>query len=192
MNSRQVLIGSLIGCGGLLILGVLLIVAIGIGTNIGLQKAKQQGTVDEGETTNTPKKERGEEYVTVVMRVSGGQGTRYRCSHSDVADDGETVQEEERGELASTPVEYRARVRAESTDKRPWNGFYGYCSLENPESRGPLKLELLVNDRVIDSDQTEEPRADPPGQKSSRDTLASVSYSPETGGPDPAKGRVKK
>jgi hypothetical protein len=49
MNSRRVLIGSLIGCGGLIVLGLLLVAAIGIGANIGMQKAQQQAPpADEG------------------------------------------------------------------------------------------------------------------------------------------------
>lgn len=172
----------------------MLVAAIGIGANIGIQKAKQQPQeqTDTGESTNTPKKERGAEYIPVVMRVSGEQGTRYRCTHSDVSADGEAVQEEEQGELGSSPVEYRARVRGGSTDpkeKSPGTNYYGFCSINSPDGRGQLKVELLVNGRVVDSDET---RPEPPGQKSSSGSLADVSYLPQVGGPDPAKGRDKK
>src|SRR4051794_21556920 len=108
MNSRRVLIGSLIGCGALLVIGILVVLAIALGASIGMQKAKDQAATvsDEGETTNTPKKAegKGEEYIPIVMRVSGEQGTRFRCTHTNISKEGDLVQEEERGELAATPV----------------------------------------------------------------------------------------
>ncbi len=187
MTSRRVLIGSLIGCTGLIVVGLLFIIALAIGTDIGMQKAKQQEAVVEGETTNTPKTQRGEEYIPVVMRVSGEQGTRYRCNHSDIAEGGEGVQEEERGVLGSSPVEYRARARGE-TEGRPPSEFYGSCSIDDSERRGQLKLELLVNGRIVDSHET---RPDPPGQKSWAGFSAEVSYSPSEGGPNPTKAKFR-
>jgi hypothetical protein len=185
MNSRRVLIGSLIGCGGLLVVGLLLVVAVTIGTNIGMQKAKQQETAEEGETTNTPKIEKGEgeENIPVVIRVSGEQGTRFRCTHFDLSDEGEPIQEREGGQLGSTPVEYRARI----TDSRERSyTFYASCSIQDADQRGQIKVELLVNGRVVDSGET---RPDPPGQTSKAATTVEVTYSPRHGGPDPSKAK---
>jgi hypothetical protein len=131
---------------------------------------------------STDAEERGEEYIPVVMRVSGEQGTRYSCNHSDISSEGYPVQAEEQGELGASPVEYRARVRTDSS-------FYGYCSIDNPQGSGRLKLELLVNGRVVDSAETQ---PDPPGLKSARSSFVDVSYPPQTEGPDPAKGRGEK
>ncbi len=169
MNRQKILIGSAIGCGALLVVGALLAVAAVIGANIGTQKAKEQGTADEGEMTNTPKGERGEEeYIPVVMEVSGEGGTRYNCNYSGTSSEGYPIREEEQGELGASPVEYRARVREDS-------GFYGYCSIDNPEGRGWLKLELLVDGHVVDSAETQ---PDPPGLESARSSFVDVSYSP--------------
>ena len=131
---------------------------------------------------STDAEERGEDYIPVVMRVSGEQGTRYSCNHSDTSSEGYPVQEEKQGELGASPIEYSAQVRADSS-------FYGYCSIDNPEGRGQLKLELLVNGSVVDSAETQ---SAPPGLESARSSFVDVSYSLQTGGPDPAKGRDEK
>lgn len=56
MNSRRILIGALIGCGGLIVIGVLLVAALVLGANISMQKAKDQAKSEgtNGEIANTP------------------------------------------------------------------------------------------------------------------------------------------
>ena len=174
MNRRKVLIGSAIGCGALLLVGLLVAVAAVVGVNIGMQKAKQQGSAGEGETTNVPKTKQGEEYIPVVLRVSGEQDTRYRCTHKNMADNGEVVFEEEEGTLRARPVEYKARI-LDTGISDPYSNFSAECVNQDPTNRGRIKAEVLVNEQVVASEET---RSDPPGQKSSKSNRVSVTWGP--------------
>jgi len=186
MNSRQVLIGLLAGFVGVALVGLLVVAAYLIGFDLGMQKAKETKlpeAAEEGETKNAPKKDawEAEEFITVVMRVSGEQGTRYTCTYSDTSDEGEPLREEQRGVLQTRPVEYRARILV--PEDRPPLNFYGGCSL-NPEPEEPpgrLKIELLVNGQVVDSGESSS------DQKSAKSSRVEVSYAPLEGGPDPNK-----
>ena len=202
MNRRRVLIGSLIGCGGLAILALLLIVAVGIGANIGMQKAKDQakpgGTT--GETTNTPSTQKAEsmQFIPIVLRVSGDQGTRYHCIYNTQAlEEGEIVSysTSEDGTLGRQPVDYDAQIVSESSNRRPPSGqaFRANCSIGPPSdpssgNTGRLRAEVLVNNAVKDSDET---RPDPPNKTSTQGTSVTVEYFEPCDGPLPkGKGKV--
>ena len=96
----RVVVGTLLGCGILSILGILLLVALVVGVGIGAGGKAGGGGVasDEGKTTNIPKKDEGsEEYIPLVLRLSGEQGTPYKCTHKNMSDEGDVVFEEEEG-----------------------------------------------------------------------------------------------
>ncbi len=95
-GSSRLLVGSLVGCGVLSILGVLLIGALLVGANVGMQKAKEQAqtTGEKGETKNAPSKQEADsvEFLPIVLRVSGDQGTSYTCMYNTEAlEEGEVV-----------------------------------------------------------------------------------------------------
>jgi hypothetical protein len=188
VNSRRFLVGSLIGCGVIVVFGVLLVVTLIVGVGIGAQRTQEQTKPEgeeEGASTNSPKRteEKDEENIPVTVRVSGEQGTRYRCVHFDMGDDGEPIQEEEEGQLGSTPVEYRAVV---SDSKERSYTFYASCSIPPPDQRGQIKVELLINGHVVDSGET---RPDLPDQSSKASTAVEVTYMPTKGRPDPSKAK---
>lgn len=145
-----------------------------------------------GATTNTPKQvDSDEEYIPLVIRLSGEQGTPYRCSYNTVSDqgdiEGERVSEEQSGKLGSRPIEFRAQI--ENLDYRgPSSTFSSSCSIDDPTHNGRLRVELLVNDQVVDSGET---RPDPSGQKSESSFRVQVSYSAPDGGPVEVKGKGK-
>lgn len=178
MNQR-VIVGALIGCAGLAFLGLLLFGAVMCGATIGMQKAREgaRTEADEGETTNTPRKskDQSEKYIPVVLRVSGEQGTRYKCSHSNISDDEEVVFEEEEGTLGSRPVEYRARIM-DTGISDPYSNFTASCG-RNGSPTGRIKAEIIVNEQVVASEQT---REDPPGQTSVKGQNVQVSWGPYT------------
>jgi hypothetical protein len=201
---------ALVGCGTLSILGVLLIGALVVGANVGVQKAKEQAqtTGDKGETKNAPSKEKADsvEFLPVVLRVSGDEGTGYRCTFAtQVEEEGEVVSytSNEQGTLGTTPVDYAAQIVGENSN-RPPSPFNASCTMIGPYSGGKskdqpkvlsgrLKAEVLVNDAVKDEDET---RPDPANKTSQQSMAVEVNYYPPCDGPMPkdktkAKGKGK-
>lgn len=186
MNPRRLLLGSLVGCVGIAFLGLLLFGAVMCGVSIGMQKAKErQSGTDKGETTNILKaKEQGEEYIPLVLRVSGEQGTQYRCSYNNISDEGDVVFEEQEGTLGSRPIEYRSRI-LDTGISDPYSNFTAECVIPDPRG-GTIKAEVLVNDQVVASEET---RPDPPSQKSVKSTSLTVRYGPYAPNEETSKGK---
>jgi hypothetical protein len=193
MNRRRLLIGSAIGCGVLLVVGILVMVAAVIGANIGMQKAKDQATTvsDGGVTTNSPslepKKKKAPEYIPVTLRVSGEQGTRYRCTYSTFTPEGRWDEVQE-GTLATSPVDYRAQAVIDHPEEH--GTIIAGCSRAG-DSKGRLKLELLAKGKVVDSDEAERGLPDTKYKKHADSGAVSVNYDPRCGGPIPKSGPCK-
>lgn len=185
---RRVLLGVLVGCGVLLVLGVLLIVALLVGIGIGMSGNSKGEVTDEGAKTNTPEeKVGGDEYIPLVLRISGEQGTPYQCTHKDMSDEGEVVFEEEEGELGSRPVQYKARI-LDTGISDPYSNFSAECVIPDPGRGGRLKAEVLVDGQVVASEET---RPDPPGQKVVGSNRLTVTYGPYASNEGSSKGKKK-
>jgi hypothetical protein len=193
LNRRRLLIGSAIGCGVLLVVGVLVLAAAVIGANIGMQKAKEQANSegDEDVTINTPSREPKKnepEYIPVTLRVSGEQGTRYRCTYGTFTPEGKWDEVQE-GTLATSPVEYRAQAVIDHPEEH--GTIIAGCSRVGANSKGRLKLELLANGVVVDSDEAERGLPDTKYKKHADPGHVRVNYDPRCGGPTPKSGPCK-
>jgi hypothetical protein len=165
MNSRNVLIGSLIGCAALIIVGggLLVVATIVLGTNLLTQNAQDLATSEEGGApSNTPKKETGkkEEYSPVVLRISGDQGTSYWCGYTGFDDRGEPAPKQEEGVLGAKPIEYTSNAKYTGYPD-PFFNFSAVCDNRDPAGKGVVKAEVVVNDEVVDSAETN-PALSPP------------------------------
>jgi hypothetical protein len=153
MNSRRVLIGSLIGCAALLIIGVLVAVAaIVLGTNLLVQNTQDLATSENGKLQ--------EEYIPVVLRISGDQGTRYWCGYTGFDDKGEGAGKSAEGVLGAKPVEYSSKAKYTGYPD-PFFNFSAVCDNRDPAGKGVVKAEVVVNDEVVDSAETD-PALSPP------------------------------
>jgi hypothetical protein len=164
MNSRRVLIGSLIGCAALFIVaGLLAVAAIVLGTNLLMQNAQDLATSEDGgDSSNIPKKANGkeEEYIPVVLRISGDQGTKYWCGYTDYDEKGEGAGKVEEGVLGAKPVEYTSKAKYTGYPD-PFFNFSAICDNEDPAGKGVIKAEVVVDDEVVDSAETD-PNLSPP------------------------------
>lgn len=165
---------------------VALVVGVGIGA--GGKTGGGGAASDKGETTNILKKDEGsEEYIPLVLRVSGEQGTPYKCTHKNMSDEGDVVFEEEEGVLGSRPVEYRARI-LDTGISDPYSNFTAECVIPDPGREGKIKAEILVNEQVVASEET---RPDLPGQKSPNSSRLTVTYGPYAPKEETSKGKKK-
>ena len=116
------------------------------------------------------------QFIPIVLRVSGDQGTSYWCIYNTEAlEEGEVVSysTNKDGVLGRRPVDYDAQIVSESSNRRPsGRTFHASCNIGPPTdpssgNRGSLKAEVLVNDAVKDLDET---RPDPPNKTSAQGT----------------------
>ncbi len=162
MNSRRVLIGSLIGCAALLIIGVLVAVAaIVLGTNLLVQNTQDLATSENGKDLATSENGKvQEEYIPVVLRISGDQGTRYWCGYTGFDDKGEPAPKSEEGVLGARPVEYSSKAKYMGYPDPLFN-FSAVCDSRDPAGKGVIKAEVVANGEVVDSAETD-PALSPP------------------------------
>ncbi len=138
MPRRRVLVGILAGCGTLSVLGVLLAVALVTVGVVGAGSEDEEGTA--------------------LIRLSGTEGLPFEgfVSTHERGNQTETTRRQDvRGKIGAAPTEYEVPVTLSYVDGQ--NSLYAIFTTPG-SAEGKLEVELFVDGRFVDAEETSEER----------------------------------